>query len=369
MPDKINVQYRAESLDVSPELPAVSKLIVNIDDDTAIIVGDDTGYTVETTLPFCTQQMAEQMLQKLNGYRYQPFTANGAILDPAAEIGDGVSIGDVYSGLYNVERSFGHLYKCDITVPSEEEIDHEYTYESPTERKYQREMGDLRASLILQSNEIAAKVSNTGGGSSFAWELMEDHWSVKSNDQEIFRVDQNGGTFTGRVVASEGMIGGFTITASSIYNNISEFGGAQSSGVYIGTDGIQLGSNFRVDSSGHMTCSGATVTGSIRANDIQTGGSNGYISGSMFSGGAIASSNLSSYCIGGISGGVGFNGAILSSGGTYPDYFSAKTIVARNKMTVPNNGEFRVGTFPVTWHEQRVMTSATTSITIRYLGN
>jgi hypothetical protein len=222
----------------------------------------------------------------------------------------------------------------DIAAPQDEEINHEFAFESPTERKFSRELGDVRADLRVQSDEISAKVSATSIGQSFGWELLSDHWSVTANGQEVFRVDQNGGTFTGEVVASSGRIGGFTISASAIYNNISEFGGSQSNGVYIGTDGIQLGQGFRVDASGHMTCQNATVQGTIRAGDIQYGGSNGYFNGGGIYGGSVGTSQLSGYVVGGVGGGVSYNKATIESGGSYPGYFRANIINAAASLRV-----------------------------------
>jgi hypothetical protein len=190
-------------------------------------------------------------------------------------------------------------------------------------------------------------VSKTGNSESFGWELLSDHWSVLSNGQEVFRIDENGGTFTGQVVASSGKIGGFTISASSIYNNLSKFGGTQSSGVYIGTDGIQLGQGFKVDSSGHMECNNATVKGTIRAGDIQYGGTNGYFNGGGISGGSIGTGQLSDYVVGGVGGGVGYNNATVYGTGTYPTHFTCGRInVKTGRMSF---GGYDVGTMSITY--------------------
>lgn len=334
MSDIATVRRRAASLDSSPQFDSYSKVVIHLDNSNQVSAGTDSGRTLEIDNPFGTQQMAEDILARLRGYQYQPYEASSALLDPAAEIGDGVTVGDVYGGVYRRSTTFSRLMSSDIAAPKDNEIDHEFAFESPTERNFYREIGDVRADLRVQSNEISAKVSATSIGQSFGWELLSDHWSVLSGGQEIFRVDENGGTFTGEVVASSGKIGGFTISASAIYNNLSEFNGTQSSGVYIGTDGIQLGQGFKVDSTGRMTCNNAEVHGILRAGDIQYGGSNGYLNGSGIYSGSIGTGQLSGYVVGGIGGGVGYNRATIEHGGSYPGFFRANIISAPSSLRV-----------------------------------
>lgn len=337
MSDKINLLRRVSSLDTAPQFQPYSKVIIHIDDETKIEVGDDTGRTLEYEDPFGSREQAERQLAALRGYQYQPFYAEKALLDPAAEIGDGISVGKVYGGLYQRKREFSRLMAADIAAPHDEEIDHEYKYESPTERKFKRQMGDVRATLLIQADrieaevaertaqneqinatlgiqatQIAAKVSQTGGNnSSFGWSLLADKFSLYSGNREVFKATSSGVEIDGKITARTGYIGngtsGFTITATAIYNNISQFGGTQSTGVYIGTNGIQLGQNFKVDSAGNLTAASGTFSGSVRAGSIQYGGSNGYFNGGGIGGGTIGTGQLNSYCAGGVGGGANFN--------------------------------------------------------------
>ena len=158
MSDVINLGTRMQNLDVSPQFDTYSKVIIHIDDDTQVSAGNDSGRTLEVDNPLGTQALANEMLARLKGFRYQPYQADGALLDPAAEIGDAVNTPSTCGGIYTRSRTFGRLMKADISAPCDEEINHEYEYESPTERKFKREMGDVRASLIIQSNMIQAEV-------------------------------------------------------------------------------------------------------------------------------------------------------------------------------------------------------------------
>ena len=102
--------------------------------------------------------MARNILNRLSGYQYQPYQADGALLDPAAEIGDAVGTATSYGGLYTRSRKFGRLMKADISAPHDEEINHEFKYESPQQRQFNRVTGEIKASIILTNNLIQSEV-------------------------------------------------------------------------------------------------------------------------------------------------------------------------------------------------------------------
>ena len=102
--------------------------------------------------------MAQNILNRLSGYQYQPYQADGALLDPAAEIGDAVGTATSYGGLFTRSRKFGRLMKADVSAPHDEEINHEFKYESPQERKFTRVTGEIKASIILTNNMIQSEV-------------------------------------------------------------------------------------------------------------------------------------------------------------------------------------------------------------------
>lgn len=158
MADVINLGQRVSSVDVSPQFQPYSKVIIHIDNDNAVEVGDNTGRTLEFDNPFGSEAMARNILNRLSGYQYQPYQADGALLDPAAEIGDAVGTATSYGGLFTRSRKFGRLMKADISAPHDEEINHEFKYESPQERKFTRVTGEIRASIILTNNMIQSEV-------------------------------------------------------------------------------------------------------------------------------------------------------------------------------------------------------------------
>lgn len=265
---KINLLSRVASLDVAPTFTNYSKVIIHINDDTAVEVGDDTGRTLEFDDPFGSQELAEQMLEKLRGYQYQPMYASGALLDPAAEIGDGVSARGIYSGLYKRTRTFNQLMPADIAAPHDEEINHEYKYVPPQERRFNRQIDGVKATLLIQAGLIEAKVSKTSpdGQTSFSWAMNDTSHTWYANGREVMKVNASGLEIKGKVTATEGYIGngvnGFTIKATAIYNGVTSLSDTSHNGVYVGTDGIAIGKGkFKVDSSGNVTASAITATG------------------------------------------------------------------------------------------------------------
>ena len=275
MSDVVSIARRVTNIEVSPQFTNYSKVIIHVSDDTTYESGDDTGRTVEIDNPFGTQAMADNILAALTGYQYQPYVADGALLDPAAEIGDAASMRGVYGGIYTRSRNFGRLMKADISAPCDEEINHEFAYESPTERKFSRQIGEVKASLIIANDRIDASVSQTGGEqSSFGWSLTNSAHKWYANGQEVMSVTASGLTVKGNVQATTGTIGGFTISASAIYNNLSSFGGTQNTGVYIGTNGIQLGQAFKVTSSGQVTATNISANNMTLTGTLNIGGTN-----------------------------------------------------------------------------------------------
>lgn len=343
---------RVTEINVSPQFDNYSKVIIHVSDETTYEAGNDTGRTLEIDNPFGTQAMADNILQSLTGYQYQPSDVTGALLDPAAEMGDAVNARGTYFGIYARERTFGRLMKADVSAPYDEEINHEYQYESPERREFKRSIDDVKASLIIANDRIDASVAQTGGdNSSFGWSLTSTGHKWYANGNEVMAVTASGLKVTGEVQATTGKIGGFNITASSLWNNLSSYGGSQSSGVYIGTNGIQLGQRFKVDTSGNVTAKRLTVDtlvidgDSVSAATLNTRANNG---NSAY---GWTSSN-GSYCY---NGAQSWNRATSSSSGVYPYYFRCTNLQAssifiigkgnleKDTISVPTSGKVTIG--------------------------
>lgn len=126
MSDRVNVFQKYRELTSAPKQTGYSKVVIKVDDNTSYSAGDDTGATLYVDNPYGSQAAANSLLTQVRGYEYQPYQASGALVDIAAEIGDEVAIGQIYSGIYNRSTSYSRLSSADIGAPTDGEVEHEY---------------------------------------------------------------------------------------------------------------------------------------------------------------------------------------------------------------------------------------------------
>ena len=101
---------------------------------------------------------------------------------------------------------------------------------------------------------------------------------MKNGNKVVWKVDKDGAAVEGTIRATDGIIGGFTIGQNAIYKDIDTFGSEEkTSGVYLGTNGIQLGKQFKVDSRGAVTASNLIINGgSINLGKYSNNGADDY---------------------------------------------------------------------------------------------
>lgn len=118
--------------------PPVSRVTLYDDAGNAFTAGDDTGFAIEGDCAWATLAMAEAVLAQLQGYEYLAYAATGCYLDPAAELGDPVTVGGVYSVIASIGADCGSAFVADIGAPIDGEVDHEFTYEGESMRRLKR---------------------------------------------------------------------------------------------------------------------------------------------------------------------------------------------------------------------------------------
>lgn len=119
--------------------------------------GDDSERVLEALEPNGTDAMAISILSAVGGYVYQPYEAADALLDPAAELGDLVSIGGITSVLARIDESHGPLWSADISAPTTDEIEDEYPYLTQSQR-VQRAVSATRSLITKTAEEIGLRV-------------------------------------------------------------------------------------------------------------------------------------------------------------------------------------------------------------------
>lgn len=158
MSDSVFVGTKAGGLETSPQFEPISKIILLVDNENYYEAGNDTGRTLEITCPYGTQAMANNLLSSLGGYAYQPATATDALIDPAAELGDAVTVGGVYTVLAQMDTTFDSLMTADIGAPGQEEIESEYPYVSQQQSDINRQIAQTRSEISKTSEEIGLRV-------------------------------------------------------------------------------------------------------------------------------------------------------------------------------------------------------------------
>ena len=123
------------------------------------------------------------------------------------------------------------------------------------------------------SGNLSAPSGNIGGFTISTSSIYKTKTSYASTTSGVYLgtdgIGLGAGTFyvssAGYLYSKSGSIGGFTITASSIYKTKSSYS-STTSGVYVGNDGIGLGAgSFYVTSAGYLYATNASITGSIYA--------------------------------------------------------------------------------------------------------
>lgn len=136
-----NVGLGVSSFESYTPVGAISGVSLGVDENNAYQSGNDTTYMFETDCDWGTQKIADDLLVKLSGKTYYGYTAAGAILPLNAELGDRVSIGEsTNSFIANMVITFGPAHMADISAPGENEIEHEYPYQSKMQRELKKKI-------------------------------------------------------------------------------------------------------------------------------------------------------------------------------------------------------------------------------------
>jgi hypothetical protein len=139
----------------------ISRVTLLVDDENSLTAGDDTGMEVIASCPHATQPMVNALLQAVKGYQYQAYEAGAANIDPAAELGDGVTVGGIYSPLSKLSDD-GRGY-AGISSPGEAEIEDEYPSDGYITQEFNRKVAETRSLITKTSEAINLRVEGIDG--------------------------------------------------------------------------------------------------------------------------------------------------------------------------------------------------------------
>ena len=119
---------------------------------------------LEMTMPVLTdatyaQQIAQNVFTTLNQGQHRPYTAREAVLDPAFQLGDGVTMDDFYSIIGTATEVCDALYTVDVSAKGRDETEDEFVYKPTTEKNLQRQITKTRTSFKIGIDGVKAMVS------------------------------------------------------------------------------------------------------------------------------------------------------------------------------------------------------------------
>lgn len=244
MNSKQYVGKRVSSLEEYDSVGPITGIALVIDDNNEYLAGDQNGYVLEVECPYGTQTMANNMLANIKGQIYKGYRAENAIMKPEAELGDGVTIAGTYSMLAYRSVKFGPGHMSEIAAPGENELNHEYQYISPTQRKIERKIAQTRSSITKTAEQIRLEVANEIKGLSSSFTVQLD--SIES-----------------KVTGLNGQMSSITQTVDSITQRVQGLDGKYAE-VRLTLDGLTV-----TDQSGTTRIKGSSIeTGSIAAESI-----------------------------------------------------------------------------------------------------
>ena len=262
MNGKVFVGKKTLSLTEYKKSDPITGVILWVDDNNCYQAGNDTGTVIENDCPYGTQEMANALLQQLSGYEYQGIEANGAVVTPIAELGDGLTINGIYTQLayQNIRFSTGEV--MDVAAPGKNETLHEYQTEGETSKWFSHQIAQTRSEITKTSEEIMLSVEN---------ELENLSASITVQLQSI----------TSQITGLNGQVSKISQKVDNITLSVSN--GTESSYITLTVGGVQVGGGtvqftgnivFASDlTDGYTMISGDNIlTGEVSADYIRLGG-------------------------------------------------------------------------------------------------
>jgi len=231
--DTIDLGQSVQSFSSAPTFQSWTKVVIWYDDEACYTSGVATGRTMELDCPWATQYMADTLLANLSVVSYTPYEAAGAMLDPAAELGDTVTVGSVSGLLASIDADADVLFSPDIGAPGEEEIDHEYPYLSPQQR-------DLKRTLKLGHSYYGTRITRDKG---LTIEKLND--AGESSTRAVFNSDE---------LAFYDAAGNKVLYFDPVSGQYQFIGN-----VYVQDGKININDRFVVDANGNVTMTGESM--------------------------------------------------------------------------------------------------------------
>ena len=178
-------------------------------EDGTFLAGDETGAVVTLLGDCAAAARAAELLAAWSGGTWQAFELSGALVDPAAELGDSVTAGaggEVDGVLCGQTATLGTLFRCELRAPGPAEVADEYPYigaaaKALTVAKAYAETVSAEAAEALDSALTQLEIFNrlTGNGAAQGLYFVDGQLYVNASyirTGELSADIINGGTLT-----------------------------------------------------------------------------------------------------------------------------------------------------------------------------
>ena len=284
MSDSVYVGSNAGGLEVNQIYKPITQVVIEVDNDTSYSAGDTSGMTLTIDCPWGSKKMASNILSQVQNYAYLPFSASDVYIDPAVELGDSVTIGGVYSVIASQDIEFDHACLSSVSAPEGQEVDSEYPYLPPLERKVNQANNNASNAMDTANNaqntaDSALDAANDAQNSADSANDQITAWRYPGSSVQIDGANIKAGTVkasellggvVGLLNAAEQQVGTLTISGSSSasYSIVLSSGGAlrlsaSTGSIYLEVGGLflQIGSNVTVRGNFHSSSNGAFSLG------------------------------------------------------------------------------------------------------------
>lgn len=273
MNNKFFVGQDATSFKAYVKNPPITQIILATDEgaEDAFYAGTE-GYSLTVYCPWATQQMADDLLAKAQGFEYQGFEAGMAALPGEAERGDAVTVNGIYGMIADRTLYFNPGMNSDISAPYEEEVNHEFQYVSPIKQEFDRKIGQVQASLTVDIDNIKLEVEDEINqlSSSITVQLDSITSQITGLDGQVSSITQTVSGIQTQITGLNNQVSSIDQKVDSISLDVSN--GTSSSRIELTVDGVRV-SSATVEFTGNIIFASDLTDGrtSISGDNIDTG--------------------------------------------------------------------------------------------------
>lgn len=301
------------SSDNNGKLRPVSRVTLYVDDENVVTAGDDTGLEISADCPNATQAIANALLARFKGFQYQTMSANDTGIDPAAELGDGITADGIYSVIAQI-RDDGSGY-VSVTAPGEQEQEDEYPMDGPLirtiTRATDRKIADTRSSIAKTAEQIRAEVQGVAG-------------NVSSLSVTVGGITQQVRDIDGRVTTVETTADGLTTSVKGLDGRVSTIDQR--------VDNIKLSVSGSLGGSASITLSGGGGgSGTIDLSKVRQSFANDKTAIAISAGTVTFNSNT--FVVNSTNFSVTENGTITAKAGTIGNWDIGSTTISQSLTT------------------------------------